>query len=110
MANAELWEPWTFAPGDRVRVRVSAECRESGHLDPANPEEWGWLDAGIGVVICVATPDHRRLFPGGHWYGVEMDSSRALSMRLFGVTEADLAARPDPAPDDWYAAVELERA
>lgn len=90
-----------------MRVSVSPECREPGHLDPTNPEEWGWLDRDTGVVVCVADENHRQCFPGGHWYGVEMDDGRDLWARITGRRPAD---RVDVAPDDWYAASELEAA
>jgi hypothetical protein len=99
-----VWEPWQPAVGVRVRVRVSPECAEAGHLDPNNPEEWGWLSRDTGVVVAVGDARFRSYFPGGHWYAVEMDDHRDLRERVgCGV----ILDPDDITPNDWYSALEL---
>ena len=59
MSRAEFWEPWTPQVGQRVRVRISAECnieyppdadavRFSGHAVFGHPSV---LDGMVGKVI-----------------------------------------------------------
>lgn len=100
-----VWEPHTFEVGDRVRIRVSPECQKTNHLDPLNPEEE--MDLDTGVVVSVGDARFRRIFPDGHWYGVVTDEWMLLIARIFGVG-VFLEPVADRAPQDWYAAIELE--
>ena len=54
-ATPVYWEPWTPAVGDRVRVRLSAECPVTWTHDA--PE----LDGAPGYV--------RNIFPAHEWQG-----------------------------------------
>ena len=110
-APADVYEPWSPQVGQRVAVRVSPECplADGYHLDPANPEEHGWLERDTGTVVAVGDADFRATFPGGHWYGVELDDSRDLYGRVAVILGHPLPSRAPEhiTPDDWYAACEL---
>ncbi len=90
-----VWEPWQPAVGDRVRVRLSGECRWDrdgiAQDDPGHDEEM--LDGLLGTV----TKHVPNVWKDGHHYRVE-----------FEVCPCGLATPDDPCYE-WLAAIELER-
>jgi hypothetical protein len=71
--GAGVWEPWTFAPGNHVEVRISTECPRTG--------AGHWLEeSGATGYVMAATPSDDR-----HPYWVSYDSPVAVPECLDGM-------------------------
>lgn len=84
-AHGEIWEPpgmWKPKVGDRVRIRLSAECRVSPHPDSTYaraglPGHLAWEDGRTGEVTTF--PLHESLVTQGHRYTVLWDAPRTVN-------------------------------
>lgn len=98
-AVSDIWEPISFAVGDRVRVRLSAECR----MDWAVPGE----DFGHPIV-----DGHPSNFDGATGVIDEVGSGPpAWASHPYGVLFARrlrCSCGADEAIGGWFAASELE--
>lgn len=71
----DIWEPWTPRIGERVRVRISPECRD--HARSMYPDYLEAVQGQTGTVIewgarAWQAPLFERKFPG-HRYPVQID-------------------------------------
>lgn len=114
-ADDAPWQPWTPRPGQRVRVRRSAECRAPHHIrDGSDDGRMGTVQGDfplprivvahddIGTIryerVSWSPPPVRRLAPG-HEYWVRYDEPIPTGV-----------AFPSECIGQWYAAIELEPA
>jgi hypothetical protein len=69
----DIWEPWRPEIGQRVRVRISAECREDWGRGPEGHPSWA--DGLTGIVVdkpyCVQNANPQAL--ARHPYSVLLD-------------------------------------
>lgn len=84
----DVWEPWQPVEGQRVRIRLSAECRVTWPDRPHDPPHLAEFDGLEGEVKAWAfpVPTHR--------YAVVFDAPIAQGDRLIGGA--------------YFAAIELE--
>lgn len=108
MTRSDAWEPWVPEVGQRVRVRVSAECRALDSHQLCDK----YLDhRPIGVVYRVVTIDdpysasHAR---AGHPYWVTHDfvpvpdkPFHGLYGGYFSAFELEPSEEPDAADQEW---------
>jgi hypothetical protein len=91
---AAVYEPWSPRIGDRVRVRLSGECRwdrdGAAKDDPGHDLIW---DRRLGTVVEI----HRSAWQLGHDYLVALDACPGGEPH-----------EPSGPHGDWFAAVELE--
>ena len=94
---SDFYEPWTPEVGQRVRVRISAECQV--RPDPGSGADRSgvighveWEDGLTGVVM--PHPVGEAMAAQGHRYMVKWDQERILDDERFNASP--------------YAAIELE--
>jgi hypothetical protein len=89
-----VYEPWSPKVGDRVRVRLSGECRwDRDGAAEDDPSHDAILDGQLGTVVEIDRPAWHR----GHDYFVALDVCPCGEPREEG----------EPCCE-WFAAVELE--
>lgn len=106
--SVDVWAPYAFAVGDRVRVRLSGECRvqwwtESG-VEDGHPIGFDGMTGR--VVGLYSESDPRRPWAATHQYGVELEDGPVwgCGMPWFGgyfaaaELESLTAAQPAPRP------------